>query len=722
MRAAALVWLSVSIGASWSAPALAAPAPAPLPFASGDTLADYSVVRVEREPEFVRFFFVSGDSGRTTLEVTWSRGPDDPWSTRAYRIQPAPGARAPAALLRTVLERLRSWEARPEHRAFVQRKGPDADAAAELTGVIRPNVPRPPPGGALALGLLGLNALLLLGALCLGLLWARRYRTPPVAELVTVLTLGSGAIMAVLLTSPEGLPPEWATALHEGLSRRTITHLHGIGANVGSNHAVLVDAFTGPSHATRLLWIAQLHLCVGLAAASTTWLVARAIVGGWFLPLGLTLAFAFNPVAVNGAVSEQPSMFLALYALLATVGAGGLARREALGTRAATLGTALVVVAAALAALTRIETAALGAPMAGAAILVRLAGAERCQTWLAKLGRPLGRLFKRRPVAIVAGLAFVAFVVVGIVEPTALEVQGLEHPLDWAVDGLNPLNPSIVTLPEVAWRYLPLALVLLVLIGLVVTARALVATLALPFGVVVLYRVYFSASHEVDYEMLRYFAILLVPVFVVACFGARWLRAWVASLAERPGARRAAVAVAVAGWLIPSPMTLDWLAGTHGTPETPGLAGRLALGGNQQTEARHLLRLLTASPECTFVARTSTIAHHEGPIERWTWVFFGAGLPEPVWREDSHDDPVHPIALARQLAGGDSGAGGDRCVRRYYSLDCNLQAGDGCAADLGGARRVDWLTYPTRPYVCDYEYGAHRSPVGIGLLEDLTPR
>ncbi len=64
----------------------------------GETLAGWRLERIERHPEYQRFFF-SKNQHRTALEVVANVGDPDTFSTKRHKLMPAPGEEPPRALL-----------------------------------------------------------------------------------------------------------------------------------------------------------------------------------------------------------------------------------------------------------------------------------------------------------------------------------------------------------------------------------------------------------------------------------------------------------------------------------------------------------------------------------------------------------------------------------------------------------------------------------------------
>ena len=81
-----------------------------LPWSMEHTLNNGWVISsLKRHPEFLRVG-LEREGKRAQIEIIASKGPDDAWSTRFYRVQPAPGVDAPKEALLSVLETLKELE------------------------------------------------------------------------------------------------------------------------------------------------------------------------------------------------------------------------------------------------------------------------------------------------------------------------------------------------------------------------------------------------------------------------------------------------------------------------------------------------------------------------------------------------------------------------------------------------------------------------------------
>ncbi len=77
--------------------------------APGETVAGWRLERVQQHPEYVRYFFTSGEV-TTALEVGASEDEPGPWTTDRHRLMPAPDQAPPPELLSAVMERLRHYD------------------------------------------------------------------------------------------------------------------------------------------------------------------------------------------------------------------------------------------------------------------------------------------------------------------------------------------------------------------------------------------------------------------------------------------------------------------------------------------------------------------------------------------------------------------------------------------------------------------------------------
>ena len=132
-----VVVASLAAALALISPAVAGAAGSGPPFAEGDRIAgDWVVTSIERHPEYVRLSLEkAGGASRTVVEVTDRLGSDE-WSTRYYRVQPAPGASPPEPVLADVLRRVKAAEEEQGYQPLTQMLAGDAIGGIVFTGAV----------------------------------------------------------------------------------------------------------------------------------------------------------------------------------------------------------------------------------------------------------------------------------------------------------------------------------------------------------------------------------------------------------------------------------------------------------------------------------------------------------------------------------------------------------------------------------------------------------
>jgi hypothetical protein len=262
----------------------------------------------------------------------------------------------------------------------------------------------------------------------------------------------------------------------------------------------------------------------------------------------------------------------------------------------------------------------------------------------------------------------------------------LRPPFNWALRGLHPLDPTIVTLPAVMLDFVPAGVAALTLLGLAYALRRPLRFGLAPLSLVALYRMYYAAKSGF-YELFRYLTIALPFALLFALFGFREVTAIIERRGLPPRARAAAAfGIAILCLVLPLPGAVQLLI--------PGPAkialGEILLGRDTQREVRYLLELSERHPDCVFVTRTASQAIDRGPLPiAYNAVVFGGPIGGAFVEPEGGRTPA-AIAAARAPAA--------RCVLFYRSLDCNLARGDGCEAALSGLAPVEELRFGSLPY------------------------
>lgn len=672
---AAALAVSAAICALAAAVAVAQGRPADWPWRAGDQVADCVVTTCTNHPEFYRCTLrcPRGDAG-VELVGADPRRPSPEWSSARYRLQPAPGASPPEGLLFALRERLFAWDRAPRDRPGqlgVQRAdSADAWRFEELLLLL-----------AVALAVCGAMALRCATPTALAL---ARASAAPVAGL-------AAAVAAWALLRSTVVPLAWLTSLHEGTTSANVALLHGHTPHAGPLLAALVhlcaagdavsarDVVATNSCAIAALAVAALALCA--SARQWTWVAGAATV-------------AAAPIAPWLAWSESEAATATLFAAAALPGLVVLGRSGPVRDRRAGWAAAHLALCTALCALCRTELAGFG--------LAALAWHASRFVWgdaaLTACARRLGAVGRRHPVVVavaLAGAAASAWPVNELVQPGARWT--------WFAAGIHPTNPTILAAPALALSLLPIAACALVGLGIVRLWRdhllgwgwALAAS-------VVLFRVWFAASHRVYFEMVRY-GLGLAPLVVgLACLGAvewtdrlrRWGPRWPMVVAWL--AMAAALAVPTSPW----PAMLVW-------PIREGaLADAPLLDRDQQAEVRALAEVGDLFPGCAWLTAIHPAQERKDAGTQSMWLAFGPPVRSPRALPPGHDAASALRSVAPTAP----------CGMLYRGLDCHLVQGPDCAA-LERGLAVLWSSRrPARTYADPIEYGELRRTIEFAVL------
>ena len=674
-----LLLIALAVGAS------AAPQ-GDLPWRQGEvTPAGWRVEAVVEHAEFVRFRLRRGEH-ETTVEVVAHSGPAGEWTSRNHRLQPAPGVEADEQVMRTLLAELRAWDA----------SAPTAKVAAAGQG-----------GGLRAfdhLDLLLAGANLLAVLLVLLLVLGPLRRQPALAAWTGLAGAGAAAAWWWLLVRWQvgDIPLAWITVLHEGPTAQNIEFLYGRNRHTGPNHTLLVWLFAG-GDSVGLRDMVRLNLALSAANAMMLLALGRALMGRIWPALLLTALFVGNAAALRAAGSELAApltgtlLLLTAAALLALgespTGSADSAERNGEPARAPRwrwwITVATVALLTGLLALSRTEMAGFGLMALAVGVAHRWPGDGwlRATAWWSGL-RSLGWPSRLGLLLLLAA---------------TLPAMWLDGRVGWLIAGMHPLNPSILSAPLLLTTLLPLGAVVLVLLGFAHSLRRCAASAGLGLAVLILYRVYFCASHRVFYEMLRYGAALLPAFCLLAMVGWRELEALAHARAWPPRWRHLALLILAMGMVVPPlPGAADLL-----WDRRPHALAEAGLSANQQLEARFMLAATEAHPDCVIATRATAEIERVDAPQGYEWWLFGGPLRAPLRRSTA--DVSLQDWLQERLPDAP-------CVLFYRGLDCHLLAATDCEAAIAGKARVSGQQQPSRPYSDPFEYGAVKEQVELALF------
>jgi hypothetical protein len=543
-----------------------------------------------------------------------------------------------------------------------------------------------------------------LAAVLLVLLLAARAHAYPATRLRTALGVGVMAAAGAAIFArvhPASLSPDWIDVLHEGNSLRVIRNLHGAQAHAGPGYRALMEALAA-SDQLDIRDVVRANLWLAVVAATLLWGIARERSRRGAAAWIATALFLLNPLAVNAALSELPSMLLAVELLAAVVAVVVALDEEPALLWARPVAVAELVVVGAIAATARSEMLLLYAPVAAALAAHLLGGPERVRRVDDALRAAVHRaLVSSRARTLVFAAMLLAIPLAGM----------LPAPLGWMLAWANPLEPRVLALPLTLSECLPWGVIALAVLGGARMARRPVRWLLIPWVVIGLARLYARASHGAGFEMLRYASMLLAPVVLLAVEGWGALEALAAGRCWPDGWRALAGVGLAASCLMPPGIGTSQAWPDEAFPDLREGAHALLFHRSAQVELRWLMRRVDAEPRCAFIARVAAEGRYDPRGPRWSWVVFGHGAPGMV--EVPFDGSAAEVL---RKAAPDA-----TCARFYRSADCELPGMNGCATEIGDARVLDEARLTVLPYSDPGEYGQLPPIVTLGVYEVPLP-
>jgi hypothetical protein len=510
--------------------------------------------------------------------------------------------------------------------------------------------------------------------------WLRLHRERRASVALGLAAIAAFTWLALGRVDAAAIPTRWITALQEGTTETNVGQLYGRGVHAGDGLRVIVAALS-PGGAYGIRSAVRVNLWLAGVNAIAFFVAARLTLRRWITAALMTALFAANVVSLHAALSEVPAELVTAYFLAGALAAAVLDRHALAPAWARGAALALLALLTLFALSVAVARLRLGDEAAA-----RLA--PRALAWLSGLGRS-GRL--ALAAALVASWLAAAFVLPGRAS--------------WAVQGLHPLNPTILTMPAVMLYFVPLGVAALSVLGVAHALRAPHRFFLAPLSLVVLYRIYYAAQSGF-FELFRYLTLVMPIALFLALFGFRELEAIAARRAWGPRWRGAAAfGVAILCALFPLPGAVQLFV-----PGVPRLSpATLVLDRNQQREVRYLLELEGRFPDCALVTKVAR-------------------------RPNDPDRPLAPheydlVAFGRPLSGMIPLPHGDRglaaaaatlptpvsCALFYRGLDCNLTHGDRCADELRDLPVVDERTFGSAPYNTVSERGEPGPIVTLGV-------
>ncbi|OGS11149.1 MAG: hypothetical protein A2234_02510 [Elusimicrobia bacterium RIFOXYA2_FULL_58_8] len=524
----------------------------------------------------------------------------------------------------------------------------------------------------------------------------------------------AAAAVALLSLGWARISPDLVTAVQEGGGFGNIAQLYGLNTHAGQNFSWLVQLSDMPE-IHRLRWIVSINLALTLANCLLFFFVAQHILR--FMPVVLILGCVNcgNIVSRITALSELPAALLNTYfwtgvlAVFAVYQAAGDALYCERRSKFRTLcGVTLLAASTLLVLFTRFEYAVLGL-IALAVVLTRVFSGEAVLKNIESGLLEMVVKFTRRLAGLswggLAAVFLLSFLVLPLLIISVTDKTGAG--LRWLFSGINPLELSFFNLPFFLFTYLPLGVIVLFLLGVIYSLRHWRRFCLLPVSLIILYKVYYDASHRVFFEIIRYSTALTPIVMFLAVLGWKQVEDLARDNAWAPYWRK--IGLVVLGILMLTP-PVNGNFSLFGAKKTfsPGATIDMDL----QREVRYLAELTARYPDCIFVSQVTRRGHGRGRGEEFEYVVFGQELAAPVVVQKQNPDLC---AIAGAAAAGPGVK--PRRVLFYHGLDCNLDHGTGCSVSAKQGKLVEEKVFPRRPYNDTDERGGYALETRLQLYE-----
>jgi len=522
------------------------------------------------------------------------------------------------------------------------------------------------------------------------------------------------ACAVLVLIGWEGIDPRIITILHEGCGLQNINHLYGAGVHAGPNFFWITQLLDVPP-VQRLQSIVCLNIALTLANSVIFFVLTRSILGSLPVAAILTAIFSTSFVTRVTAVSELPSAVLTLYFWMGIIAAATINRnlaqrldakeRSPLHLFGAVLLLFMVTI---VAALTRLEYAGFGI-VALVTVILRLWAGEKHldalqQNILNHVVKFCRNFSIRSLITILALLLGSSFV---FSKATSF-AAGFGFEWEAFLSGANPFELSFLNLPFFLFNDIPLTGILLFILGTIYMLRYWRRFCLLPVALIILYKIYYQASHQAFFEMIRYMTILNPLILFISIWGWKELERLSAKHNWNAGWRRLTLVFLIILLFVPP---------NNGNPLTSRQAraaryegSRILIDRNLQREVQYLLNLTTRYPQSLLISRFTAATHGRDRGTLFHTVLFGSGVRAPIIIRQS-DQPLSEIA---QNANGDFSS-----VLFYHGLDCNLDHGPGCHDAAEQGTLLEEKVFANLPYNDPDERGGHTPEIRLQVYQIL---
>ncbi len=705
-----------------------------LPWETGDQACDgWQVSQINEHAEFIRFKLVK-ENEETSLELTANRsGNPGVWSTPWHRLQPGPQSSPPEKLLLEMMDQLRGWE--------------DSFGGGSLFPDSRKDDSRKLPYEIwLAMAVWLLMAPLLI-------VYGRRYRNFSIDTFVVSLLALLASVVFFNLLSPADIPARFITILQQGKTLGAVNHLYGLWTHESGGFYRIVSHLAGFEGNWQLRGIVRANLFFGFMDCCLFFLLALRILKIRWQALLLTAWFGLNFISFNAWFSETPGPLLTLLLLLNLLSADLALSKEKQSLKTTALAVLCIMLQMVLAASIRPEMALLGL-----AALVHIGLNFLLQHRLSKASikhKGLGDFIfgENIPVKFVLMLGGLLFVAGFLIDKNILYVWrsaffgpaldflkssdaflafsalpqfasmnafinlilfGLDLLVKASGIGIlgniasdfHPLSPSFLMFIRMQAGYLPLGMVFLASCGLCLSFGNSRRPWYLLLFMFAIFKMYLFACGTHWPYMVRYGAFFMALAFVFAAYGLRWISLQVETI-KQDAKRRMLSGLLILAVFVPLPWGAVYIADWSDSLNYYAV-DEMPMQRNMQREARYLMELTEAHPDCVFVTHMMPNKLFQNDPQAARLMLFGLSLPKPIIMKKSDTDLKAFIKSKVPLA---------RCAYFYESLDCNMNYADDCRKETTNLKKIDSRRFASRQYVDELEWGKALPEIRLGLYE-----
>ncbi len=534
-----------------------------------------------------------------------------------------------------------------------------------------------------------------------------------------ILTGGGLAVLSLsavlVLIGWEQIDPRIITILHEGCGVQNINHLYGAGVHAGPNFFWLTQLFDVPP-VQRLQSVVCLNIALTCANAIILLFFARIILKSLPVAVLITTIFSKSFVTRVTAVSELPSAVLTLYFWMGIIAAAMIHREisrysgeQKSKPARLWMPILLLLTVTIISALTRLEYAGFGI-LALLTVVLRLwAGEDRLNDFenaVIQGCRKFFRNFSTRSFIGILGIflsgSFLFSKIISFSSKFGFEWEAF-------LSGVNPFEFSFMNLPFFLYTDIPLAGILLFILGTIYMLRYWRRFFLLPVSLIILYKIYYTASHLAFFEMIRYMTILNPVILFISIWGWKELEQMAVKSNWNAGWRKAALLALIILLFIP-PLNGNPLINRH-LQSSESEESLLLIDRNLQREVQYLLDLTTRYPQSLFISRVTASDHGQDRGNIFYTMLFGGTLDSAIIIRQS-DQRLSEVAQNNVTKKFQS-------VLFYHGLDCNLDHGPGCSDAAEQGRLIEEKVFSSLPYNDPDERGGYAPEIRLQVYQIL---